>query len=272
MKYHDDADEASQACGSGNFLRKLDEYYAHYYRDALGLPDWQERCRLRRDEVDVIGEKVLRPLESVHNIQLSGARCLVVGCGSGAELGALLRRSSEVYGVEPDVDGVELSRMRAVQGGQAFDVAATRIVQGVSEHLPWEDAFFDVVICHTVLEHVSDIRRSVQEMIRVCRKGGRVFFHLPDYRFPWEGHYKMWLPTFLPRQMLNVYLELKGRPSDFLRTINFATAPQLDRIFAEIGVAYSRFVPHSAMPKQRLLAWYCWLLNLTPHQYIVLYP
>jgi SAM-dependent methyltransferase len=43
-----------------------------------------------------------------------------------------------------------------------------------AERLPFESGVFDVVFCRSVLHHVQDMRRSLQEMVRVTRPGGRI--------------------------------------------------------------------------------------------------
>ena len=45
---------------------------------------------------------------------------------------------------------------------------------GAVEHLPVDDASFDVVLCTQVLEHSDDPAQAVRELRRVTRPGGRV--------------------------------------------------------------------------------------------------
>ena len=47
-------------------------------------------------------------------------------------------------------------------------------VQGVAERLPFRDAAFDAAISATMLDHVSDPRRALEEIRRVVRPGGRL--------------------------------------------------------------------------------------------------
>lgn len=55
-------------------------------------------------------------------------------------------------------------------------------VADVMQKLPFEDAAFDVVHAHQVLQHVSEPVAALREMRRVCAPGGIVCYrdHLLD--------------------------------------------------------------------------------------------
>jgi hypothetical protein len=57
-------------------------------------------------------------------------------------------------------------------------------------------------------------------MIRVCRPNGLVFLSLPEYRFPSEPHYKIWMIPFAPRWLQAVYLEALGRHNAYLWSLS----------------------------------------------------
>ena len=52
-------------------------------------------------------------------------------------------------------------------------------VVGVAEELPFRSDAIDGVILQAVLEHVADSERTLSEIGRVLRPGGRVFIELP---------------------------------------------------------------------------------------------
>lgn len=60
---------------------------------------------------------------------------------------------------------------------------STRILKADITDLPFEDDFFDVVLCYHVLEHVVDDRKAMEELFRVMRKEtGWGIFQVPiDY-------------------------------------------------------------------------------------------
>jgi len=60
------------------------------------------------------------------------------------------------------------------------------------EYLPYVSGYFDLVLSHEVIEHVQDDRRSVVEMVRVLKKGGRAVIFCPNRLYPFETHGHYW--------------------------------------------------------------------------------
>jgi SAM-dependent methyltransferase len=130
-------------------------------------------------------------------VELSDRRLLDVGCGVGMYTEAFSRHTPHVFGIE-----VEHERALEARDG-------ARVIQAIGERLPFPDATFDVVFSHEVLEHVSDDRACVAEMVRVTRPSGRIVIFVPNrfYFFEthgifWRGRYHFgnvplvnWLPT-----------------------------------------------------------------------------
>jgi SAM-dependent methyltransferase len=204
----------------------LDRHYTRYYREALGLPDWEQRVAARRDEVAGYGRQLVERVVGWLDYDFRGRDALVVGAGTGAEAFALEARGARVSGIDADPEAVRLLRLRARLAG----VEPKRFAEAAAERLPHADASFDFVWCHSVLEHVRDAERSVDEMIRVCRGGGWIYIGTPDARFPWEGHYKLGLLPFAPRWLNRLGLRLRGRDPTFFSQTRPLSARQLDRL------------------------------------------
>ena len=97
---------------------------------------------------------------------------LDVGCGVGHWGQRLLRHmnpTATLYGVDPEeawvVGASDRAKTLEQEDRSEFQV-------GAAESLPWPENTFDMVTCQTVLIHVADIRRAIQEMIRVLKPGG----------------------------------------------------------------------------------------------------
>jgi SAM-dependent methyltransferase len=112
---------------------------------------------------------------------LAGQAVLDVGCGVGMYTAAFLRQTPRVF-------GVEIERERALEARER----ATGVVEAPGERLPFPNAAFDVVFSHEVLEHVTDDRACVAEMVRVTRPGGRLVVFVPNRLYPFETHGVFW--------------------------------------------------------------------------------
>lgn len=99
-----------------------------------------------------------------------GMSLLDAGCGPGSiTLGfARLLSPGEVTGVDVDAGQVAQALGAAQQAGlgnthfRAADICA----------LPFEEATFDAVFCHTVFRHLANPGAALAELFRVCKPGG----------------------------------------------------------------------------------------------------
>lgn len=99
-------------------------------------------------------------LRKIERYQKPG-RILDVGCATGAFLRAAVERGWEAYGVEVG----EWARSFA----QRFEL---KVFIGTLEELCFPDHYFNVVFSHSLLEHLSDPKRTLLEMRRILRDEG----------------------------------------------------------------------------------------------------
>jgi SAM-dependent methyltransferase len=93
---------------------------------------------------------------------------LDVGCGTGALAERLAGAGYEVTGLDPSQGMLDVLSERA---------PAVRAVLGSGMELPFENETFAVVLTVAALHHIADpdaVRRTLAEMVRVTRPGGRV--------------------------------------------------------------------------------------------------
>ena len=102
----------------------------------------------------------------------SGQKLLDFGCGPGTITVGLARavEPGALHGIDMEESQIELARAAAASGGHAN---ATFHVGDVTD-LPFEDGFFDVAHCHTVLTHVPETQATLREVRRVVKSGGLV--------------------------------------------------------------------------------------------------
>jgi ubiquinone/menaquinone biosynthesis C-methylase UbiE len=107
----------------------------------------------------LIGEQFGRP-----------RRILVVGCGSGDEVGILADTlGCDVVGVDRD-----MWQFTRDSGGPL------RLIRGDAQKLHFGDNTFDFIYSYHVLEHVPDPRLALAEMRRVLIDGGGYFVGTPN--------------------------------------------------------------------------------------------
>ena len=148
-----------------------------------------------------------------------GLSVLDVGCGEGYLLAKAAGRASLVVGVDLDQD-----RLRAARDGFLHaERPNCRLIEFAiadGQRLPFADASFDRIICTETLEHVEDVDRTLRELVRVLRPGGRLAVSVPhfaceailcrlikDYfRFP-GGHRRIFPPQALNRALARAGLQ-----------------------------------------------------------------
>jgi SAM-dependent methyltransferase len=131
-----------------------------------------------------------------------------------------------------------------------------RCIVSAGEDLPFSADSFDLVYCLSVIEHVSSVEKTMNEVLRVLKPGGVFYLVAPNYLNFYESHYKIfWLPKF-PKPLARQYLKMRGRPADFLDTLNYITPGWLFRLLKRHSVSIKRFpqgMSDGLSRKQRIL-------------------
>ncbi|MFC7723719.1 methyltransferase domain-containing protein [Nocardioides sp. GCM10028917] len=96
-------------------------------------------------------------------------RVLDVATGTGHVALAAARRSAESVGIDYVPELLEIARRRA----EAEDLVV-ELAEADAEHLPYEDASFDVVMSAIGVMFAADHDAAARELVRVTRSGGRI--------------------------------------------------------------------------------------------------
>lgn len=113
-----------------------------------------------------------------------GYRILDIGCGSGRHICAAYR-FKDVIAIGADLNrsdlGVARKRLQfheklGESGGGMWGLTLANV-----SALPFEDNFFDLVICAEVLEHIEDDRHAVSEIIRVLKPNHNLAVSVPRF-------------------------------------------------------------------------------------------
>ena len=122
------------------------------------------------------------PVISALNDAISLDRKLVldVGCGTGKFIFQLFKYCKPTL---IGVDGPTSVANRAVERGYKEVI----VVEDLNvDPLPFQQDYFDCVICKDVMEHLYDPKFALSEINRVLRIGGTFLFHVPNH-FPFIG-------------------------------------------------------------------------------------
>jgi ubiquinone/menaquinone biosynthesis C-methylase UbiE len=164
---------------------------------------------------------------------LKKQKILEVGSGNGFFLCFAQRNGFNITGIEPGKTlGFEGRYKRAYQLLTINGVERPEqvLIEAQAESLPFPDKTFDIVFNIAVLEHVSDINRALDEMLRVLKPGGLLIADIPNYHSWYEAHFDMfWLP-FLNKRWAKFYVQKIGkRDPSLIDELNFTTVTMFKR-------------------------------------------
>lgn len=167
----------------------------------------------------------LRYLPSLVNFEgYRGKTLLEVGCGIGTDLVRFAKGGAIATGVDLSATAIELARKNAEQAGVDL-----RLELANGEALPFEDASFDAVYAHGVLQYTADPKRMVEECRRVLRPEGLAIFMVYN-RLSWLNALS---------KVMRVELEHQDAP--VLRKYSIGEYRELLSSFASARIVPERF-------------------------------
>jgi ubiquinone/menaquinone biosynthesis C-methylase UbiE len=112
----------------------------------------------------------------------TGARILSIGCGPGVILREVcaLDASIQATGLDISEERVREAKQRNCENPQAH------FVRGDAQAMDFASNSFDVVYSRMLLEYLKDKQGAVQEMVRVCKRGGAVLLQDLDGQLLWH--------------------------------------------------------------------------------------
>jgi ubiquinone/menaquinone biosynthesis C-methylase UbiE len=97
---------------------------------------------------------------------------LDVGCGAYPSYALeIAATGKQVYGIDFTFSFLRLARRRS---------GDMRLIQADATRMPFRDSSFDAAICSETAEHIPDDCGVVQEIARVLRPNGLLFFTVPN--------------------------------------------------------------------------------------------
>ncbi len=114
-----------------------------------------------------------------------GMHILDVGCGTGNFSLKLAQKRASVVGVDISEKMLAIARKRAIP-----EEISIEFKKMDSQNLQFPDNYFDGVFSMATIEFVSDPDKMIEEMFRVCKKGGPVLVGTINRESDWGRLYQ----------------------------------------------------------------------------------
>ena len=100
---------------------------------------------------------------------LKGLNVLEVGFGLGSDAVLMAKTSKNYFGTDLSEVSYEVTSRRL----KLYGLKNTNLKVGSSTNLDYEDSFFDFVYSWGVIHHSGNLKKSLEEIYRVLKNGGR---------------------------------------------------------------------------------------------------
>jgi SAM-dependent methyltransferase len=211
------------------------EGFAEKLADRADIPLGQARVVL----ADLASEARLacRMLATLQPTQ--DLRILEVGAGAGVAATFLQQQGADVVAIEPLAEGFE--SFAAVRWLLAEQVRVPPIEPLAAEQLqPGLHGEFALIFSVNVLEHMRPLGANLEALASVLGPGGRMIHTCPNYRVPYEPHYRIPLVPGWPA--LTGLIARRARHEPTWDSLNWITAGDVKR-FARRHAFSARFQP-----------------------------
>ncbi|KAA3613667.1 MAG: class I SAM-dependent methyltransferase [Calditrichaeota bacterium] len=185
--------------------------------------------RLCSEVHESLDKTIVQICQQLHSQQQgsSDGRLLDIGCWDGIktrkyaeELGFNGRFGIEIFDeqiVKAESNGVEIAKL---------DLE--------SDNFPFEDNFFDVIICNQVFEHLKQIYHPLDEIFRVLKPGGHFLFSVPNLS---SFHNRIMLLLGLQPSSIRIFGP-HVRAFTYQAFLNFATYNNNFKLVESFGVGF----------------------------------
>ena len=159
-------------------------------------------------------------------------KVLDAGCGEGRNLVYFLQNGFNVYGLDQNEEAIQNLQVLAKELSPGIDVNQFKI--GKIEDLPFEENYFDLVICNAVLHFAKDkehFERMLMKMWSVLQPGGYFLARLAsdigiEGKVVGLGNGRYLLPDDSERYLVNEKMlldytrQLNGELVEWIKTTN----------------------------------------------------
>ena len=179
--------------------------------------------RLYFRELAATSEKYFLPYLSRFIKPEKGMEILEIGCGEGGNLLPFAKLGCNVTGVDLAANKIEdATRFFAEEQAEGLFIASD-----IFKITEFENSF-DLIICHDVIEHISDKEGFMDNIRRYLKPEGIVFMAFPAWQMPFGGHQQicrnrllshMPFIHLLPAKAYRTLLETAGEDAGQIREL-----------------------------------------------------
>tara|TARA_B100001063_G_C16709692_1_gene527317 strand:+ start:122 stop:1153 length:1032 start_codon:yes stop_codon:yes gene_type:complete len=148
--------------------------------------------------------------------KIKGKKILDMGCGSGRFTSAFAKLGAKkVYGVDLGSDGISVAKKLT----KKFNIKNATFKNASVLNMPFKNNYFDFVFCKGVLHHTGNLKRGLDEFIRMIKINGYGYLYLYGRGgIFWYSRKKMRkIMKIIPHEFSINVLKLYGMPAE--RTI-----------------------------------------------------
>jgi len=161
---------------------------------------------------------------------------LEIGCSTGLNCLAAseIYPEAQIIGIEPETEAIVAAKLLL----SVSHSSKISFVQGVGEQIPLPSGSVDLVLCHTVIEHVKNVAVVISEMARVISPSGVIHLEAPNYVWPYEPHLDVWTIPKLGKLFVALCARAQGHTEmlHFLEHLQFVTPFQLENLATQNGL------------------------------------
>ena len=143
---------------------------------------------------------------------LKKQNCLEVGSATGIMTYYLSDYFSKVIGIDIDKPALDYAISNYKKNNtEYFEMDALK--------MNFEENYFDTIVCHHTYEHVSDDNVLMDEIYRVLKPGGLLFFGAPNRLMIKESHYNIYFLSWFPKPISSLIINLLGKGDYYYETM-----------------------------------------------------
>ena len=202
------------------------------------MKDWDS---LYKEQGVVQKEPSVRAIEAAAFFGQEGLKTILdLGCGTGRHTLLLLQAGFQVYGCDASEKALKIARAALPEVPfQQCDMTS----------LPYENQFFDGILCYAVIQHgeIARVKKAIAETYRVLRHGGILFLTVPSTEHP----------EFLTGQEIEPNTKLNIDAIDGSMPHHYFTEPEMRDLFQRFDILVLKHyrAPSEKDPTRESAAW-----------------